>query len=258
MDEEVLVRKMQRRKRRNTLCLYDPYRDIPLDDNAIWHRRYLYEDPGRVVYFKDVGLYSSDGRLSGAICQFDGKQWKLISPRPSEKDNIISDWSFIHDVSVSNPVNNQMIMPDAWWIRNDELSEINIDSRDGVATVKINNANSKNIYLALSLNKEKMGMSFYAETENRYLTFSSELSTTRGHVNLVLGGVSDNGYHHRNSRSHGRVGFAHQVVFEQFFDINTAHREPVFIRINLCPDGQNKTVKIKKPVLVSGYFPMGM
>lgn len=253
-----LTRKTLRRKRRNALCLCDPYRDVPLNDNVIWHRRHLYEDPGRVVYFKDVGLYSADGRLSGAVCQFDGRRWRLISPAPSAEDNIISDWSFIQDVSVSNPVDNQMIMPDAWWIRNNALSAIDITCRDGVATVKIHNANSKNIYLALSLNKEKTGLQFYADTEKRYLTFFAELSTTRGHVNLALGGVSDNGYHHRNSRSHDSVGFAHHVVFEQFFDINTAHREPVFIRINLCPDGQNKTVKIKNPVLVSGYFPMGM
>ncbi|MGS0639660.1 hypothetical protein, partial [Citrobacter sp. VF227] len=31
-----LTRKTLRRKRRNALCLCDPYRDVPLNDNVIW------------------------------------------------------------------------------------------------------------------------------------------------------------------------------------------------------------------------------
>ena len=252
-----LQRKAVRRQRRNELRLLDPYRNIPLDDKISWQQRYLYEEPGKIILFKDVGLYSAQGGLTGAVCQYDGKQWKLISPKPSLEDNIISDWGFVNDVSVSNPIDNQVIIPQSWWIRNNCLSEVDFDCGNGIATIKINKANSKNIYIALSLNKAILHKNLYANLEKKYLTFSAELSSTNGSVNLVLGGVSQNGYHHRNSTPHNKVGFSQKVIFEQFFDINTDHKEPIFVRVNLCPDGKEKVIKIRSPMLVSGYFPMG-
>ncbi|WP_181364834.1 hypothetical protein, partial [Aeromonas sp. HMWF014] len=252
-----LKRKAIRRQKRNELGLYDPYRDIPIDDRVTWQQRYLYEDPGKVIFFKDVGLYSLDGYLSGAICQFDGKQWKLISPKPSLNDNIISDWSFVNDTTISNPVDNQTITQQTWWVRNNCSSDINIVCGDGIASINITKANSKNIYIGLSLNKLHLDKEIYSHIERKYLTFSADLSSTNGPVNLVLGGVSNDGYHHCNSNPHNKIGFSSKFVFEQFFDINKNHKEPIFVRINLCPDGKEKTVKIKNIKLVIGYFPMG-
>lgn len=255
---DALKQKSIRRQRRNELAMPDPYRDAYTQGDINWQHRYLYEDAGRVINFKDVGLYSPAGTLSGALCQFDGVKWNLISPKLDYEHNIIANWSFVNDTEILQPVDNQYICPDAWWVRNNCLSKIDIQGGNGLISLKINEANSKNIYLALSIDQAKVNLEFYKKLEGKYLTFSSEISSSCGGINLVLGGVSDAGYHHRNSDTHDKIGFAQKSVFEQFFDININHKEPIFVRFNVCPDGKEKVVKIRNPMLVLGYFPMGM
>ncbi len=263
---DTLKKKAVRRQSRNEINMFDPYRNINTDNIATWQRRYLYENSGCIVFFTDVGLYGNDGSLSGALCFYDGNEWKLISPKPSKNDNIINDWGFINDVHMQNPKDNELLIGESetatatkhsWWIRNKCSSDIEVKFGYERAKITINKAASSNIYIGLSVNENILQESIFNKIEGKYLTFFADVSSTNGGANLVLGGVSDNNYHHRNSRIHKQVGFSQLVVFEQFFNIDKKHRESIFVRVNLCPDGKAKTIRVKNVMLVLGYYPMG-
>jgi hypothetical protein len=92
----------------------------------------------------------------------------------------------------------------------------------------------------------------------KYITLSADVYTSQGEVYLTLGGVGESGYHHKNSLKNTPGTWKNISVSEQFLSINSAHKDSVFVRVNLAADGKAKTALVKNLSLQVGYFPMGL
>jgi hypothetical protein len=246
--------KRQLRAERKLAKIHDPYRVIDHSSNCIsWQNRYLYQQAGKVVFFSNIGFYANN-QLTGGTCFFDGERWRLCTPKPSINDNLISEKHLNTTGQINSPENNKYIN-DHWWIRNEGDSEITISSDFNHIEINLKPVNTKNIYLSSTLqaNAEQ-----FQAMLGKYITLSADVFTSQGEVHLTLGGVGESGYHHKNSPKSTPGTWKNISISEQFLSINSAHKDSVFVRINLAADGKAKTALVKNLSLQIGYFPMGL
>lgn len=244
----------ERRGERTRSTVADPYRSLKAPvEGVLWQHRHLHEIPGRQVFFSNVGFYFN-GALTGAMCFYDGARWRLSTPVPTINDNLIAKNHCATRSTIINPLDNQRINDD-WWIRNDKASELTIDGLLHEFKIDLKTVNSKNIYIN---SPAKLERGLYDSLYGKYVTLSAEAFSTSGEGYLTLGGVGDAGYHHRNSPKWKAGTWQNIFVCEQFLSIKPDHKDAIFVRANLCPDGKPKTVYLRNFQLNIGYFPMGL
>lgn len=252
VPEDKTNRRLLRAERKQAK-VQDPYRTMDHTGQSIsWQNRYLHQQAGREVFFSNVGFYS-EGALSGATCFFDGDRWRLMGPTPSINDNLIAVNSFKTAQSVSAAENNQFVN-EHWWVRNDAASDVVVRGGYELIEIDLRSVNSKNIYLSTSL---KLNGRAYDDIKGKYLTLSADVFSTGGDIYLTLGGVGDSGYHHINSPKNKAGEWRRIHIAQQFLSINSAHRDSIFVRVNVAADGKPKKVLLKNLTLQVGYFPMG-
>lgn len=240
------------RSERNLLSIDDPFRSLtPPENGILWQDRYNHETAGSNILFGNIGLYRNL-TLSGAICYFDGAQWRLTSIPYNANDNLLS----CRDFSTNGPINastNNSYINDYWWIRNELSSSITINGHHNLCEIQIAEAKNSNIYINTSIPTSLET----SKIKGHFLTFTADVYTSDGVISLTLGGVGDSGYHHKNSEKSETGQWKRLVVFEQFTSINHNHKDRIFVRFNLAADGKSKVVRIKNACLAIGYFPMG-
>lgn len=240
------------RTERKELTVVDPYRSLtPSDYGISWQERYNYEQLGKLVHFTNIGFYK-DNELSGGTCFFDGSKWRLISIPYETSDNLIAGNEFLTS-GVTSADKNNSYFNDYWWIRNETESALTVSGTHNFCEIVITEAKNKNIYINSSISSNID----ITHIKGQYLTFTADIYTSEGEATLTLGGVSDAGYHHKNSAKNSPGTWSRLVVFEQFTSINTSHKDRVFVRFNLATDGKPKVIRIKNACLTIGYFPMG-
>lgn len=243
----------QLRAERKQSKVQDPYRSMDHSGQSVsWQNRYLHQQAGKELYFSNVGFYS-EGSLSGATCFFDGQRWRLVSPTPSLNDNIMAVNTFKTPQSIAAVENNQFLN-EYWWVRNDAASDLVVRGGYELVEIDLRSVNSKNIYLSTSI---KMGVKAHQQILGKYLTLSADVFSSEGDVYLTLGGVGDSGYHHINSPKNQAGSWKRIHIAQQFLSINSAHRDAIFVRVNIAGDGKPKKVLLKNVSLQVGYFPMG-
>lgn len=82
-----------------------------------------------------------------------------------------------------------------------------------------------------------------------------DICVSEGEAYLSLGGRSERGYFHSNSKITRSLYWTKISVSELFYNIDVSHKDSIFCRLFYCSDLKNKIVKIKKPLLIEGYFP---
>lgn len=240
------------RAERTKSKIVDPFRCLtPSDVKVLWQDRYTHESLGNLVHFSNIGFYHGN-RLSGGVCFFDGKKWRLNSIPYETGDNLISKNDFTTNGLIPSLANNAFFN-DYWWMRNEAESPVTVTGRHNFCEVIITEAKNKNIYINSSIPTEFD----VTEIQGQYLTFTADVYTSEGEVSLTLGGVGDVGYHHKNSDKNTPGNWSRLVVFEQFMSVNQSHKDKIFVRFNLAADGKSKVIRIKNACLTIGYFPMG-
>jgi len=244
--------KKSHRLERHRSTVVDPYRSLSKPANGIlWQDRYNHEIAGNSVNFGNIGFYDK-GSISGATCFFDGKKWRLTSIPYESSDNLISALDFSTSGIITSTTNNASIN-DFWWLRNEANSKISVSGQHNFCEISITETNSHNIFLHTSIPAD-FGTS---QIRGQFLTFTADVYTSEGQIHLTLGGVSDSGYHHKNSDKCSTGKWTRLMVLEQFTSVNSSHKDRIFVRFNLASDGKSKIVRIKNACLTVGYFPMG-
>ncbi|NIY87085.1 hypothetical protein [Vibrio campbellii] len=223
--------------------------------SVFWHERSSYENNREPVYFSDIGLYNSNGKLSGALCYFNGRDWELISPKLDSKYNLLKKQGFSLDISPTKLLNNEKFYQD-WWARVENDSDIEVTVNNEEATLNVRNVNSKNTYISIHPDKE----SFLNDVSksSKYLTFFADISVEQGSAFLTLGGRTKEEYFHSNSKSVSSSFYTRIYASEIFSNVYLEHKDFIYCRVFLSPDLKDKTVKVKNPMLVEGYFPEGL
>ncbi|WP_244904123.1 hypothetical protein [Salinivibrio kushneri] len=225
-------------------------------DSAIfWHERSFYEKSRELVHFSDIGLYCSNGKLSGALCFFNGRDWELISPKLDSSYNLLKNQSFNLDITATKLVNDKKFYHD-WWARVENNSDIKITVENGEFILDINNVNSKNTYISVHPDRDCFLNDI--STSSKHLTFFSDISVTQGSAFITLGGRTTEDYFHSNSKSVNSKNYTRAYISEMFSNVYLDHKDFVYCRVFLCPDLKDKTIKVKNPMLVEGYFPEGL
>lgn len=216
-----------------------------------WHDRYEHESPNNIVKFDDIGIYDNNGKLSGCICVYNGYQWELISPK-LEGLNLIKEQDFVFEKDEFQFKDNDYFY-DKWWSRINVSSNIKGIVNNSELKLNIISVDSKNTYISTSPNKSLIKSDL--KKQSRYFTFFMDICVSEGEAYLSLGGRSERGYFHSNSKITRSLYWTKISVSELFSNIDVSHKDSIFCRLFYCSDLKNKIVKIKKPLLIEGYFP---
>ena len=225
------------------------------NNSIVWHERSSYENNLEPVHFSDIGLYDSNGKLSGALCYFNGRDWELISPKLDSKYNLLKKQNFKLDIIPTKLINNEKFYQD-WWSRVENDSNIEVKVNNEEAVLDVRNVNSKNTYISTHPEKESFLNDISASS--KYLTFFADISVEQGSAFLTLGGRTKEEYFHSNSKSVSSSDYTRVYTSEIFSNVYLDHKDFVYCRVFLSPDLKDKTVKVKNPMLVEGYFPEGL
>ena len=256
VDEPKSIIKKTRRIKRNLQVEEDPIRDLFLNNSCgvLWDQRKDYEEIGEIVKFINIGLYLESGKLSGGVCQFDGLCWNLLSPIISNAHNLLSNNQFFSDTKPT-VIENNIKLINSWWFRVNNESTVSMFMENERMCIDITSITTNNLYVSVSPDLNTILKDLLKL--NRYFTFTVEVLVDNGQIHSQIGGVSSSGYFHKNSKTAQNLIWDKLTVCELFSDIKE-HDEAIFCRLIIGRDLKTKKIKIKNPILINGFFPMGV